>query len=206
MKIEQHITGLLYSNMYVISENGHAIVIDPCVNTDPAKGLQFDWILLTHEHYDHISGVNAWKKTTDADVLCSKMCAERTKDPRKNQARFFPEFCELQTWVALDEIPSTDRDYGCYADKTFQNRISFVWQGHELDLMEIPGHSPGSIGIYIDRRIFFSGDSLLENKNIELRFPGGSRQQWIKTGLPRINAVPKGTVVYPGHFRPFILN
>ena len=205
MIIEQYDSGLLYSNMYVISENGRAIVIDPCRNTEPSVHKQVDWILLTHEHYDHISGVNAWKQATSGKVLCSASCADRISDPRKNLARLYPEFCQMQTWVQPDEIPQTDREYRCYADETFTDETCFIWQGHTVRLQEIPGHSPGSIGIYIDQDAFFSGDSLLKGKETELRFPGGSRQQWAETGLPRIKAIPKGTAVYPGHFDSFIL-
>ncbi len=92
MKIETYDTGLLHSNMYIISENNHAIVIDPYSNTEPGRDKIIDWIFLTHEHYDHISGVNAWKEATDGQVLCSKSCAERLGNPRKTLSRIFPEF------------------------------------------------------------------------------------------------------------------
>ena len=62
--------------MYVVKEGEHAIVIDPFDDTTPSKGLIIDYIILTHEHYDHISGVNVWKKTRDVPVLCSRPCAE----------------------------------------------------------------------------------------------------------------------------------
>ena len=82
MTIDRFDSGQLNSSMYVISENGHAIVIDPCLNTEPANALNIDFILVTHEHYDHISGVNVWKKMTGASVLCSRICSERINDPR----------------------------------------------------------------------------------------------------------------------------
>ena len=205
MKIEQYDSGLLHSNMYVVSENGHAVVIDPALYTEPARDLEIDWILLTHEHYDHISGVNAWKEKTHGKVLCSAACAERIRNPNKNLARLFPEFCQLQTWIDHYEVPDTDRGYRCSADETFTDETRFIWQGHLVRLQEIPGHSPGSIGIFFDRDCFFSGDSLLKNREIELRFPGGSREQWARTGLARIEAVPKGTIIYPGHFEKYKL-
>ena len=49
-------------------------------------------------------------------------------------------------------------------------------------------------------------DSLLEGKEIELRFPGGSKKQWEESGKKIIDAIPDGTKIYPGHFDGFVLN
>ena len=195
---------LLASNMYVVTEGIHSIVIDPCRDITPGKGLIIDKILLTHEHYDHISGVNTWKEYSGAPVLCSGACAERIQDPRTNLARYFMDFCELQTWISIIDAPEYDPDYFCLADETFSDTMSFSWMGHEWDLFEIPGHSMGSIGILLDKQFFFSGDSLLENSDIELRAPGGSRKKWKETGERRIKDLPLGIKVFPGHFSDFI--
>lgn len=205
MEIRSYVSGLLSSNMYVIVEGNHAIVIDPCENTEPSQGLQVDYILLTHEHYDHISGVNHWKALTGAKVLCSKPCAENLENPRKNLASHFAQFCELQTWIQLEGIPEADPEYTCRAEEVFEDKKALLWQGHALSLFEIPGHSQGSIGILLDGKDFFSGDSLMENCEIELRMPGGSRKKWKEIGSKRIEAIPEGTRVWPGHFDSFFL-
>lgn len=203
MEIRRYESDLLSSNMYLIVENSHAIVIDPFRDTSPAKDLIIDQILITHEHYDHISGVNLWKEKTSAPVLCSKPCAENLKDPRKTLASIFEVFCELQTWIKLDKIPSADVKYSCCADNTFSDEIRVDWQGHRLHLFEMPGHSKGSIGILVDQQSFFSGDSLMEKQEIELRFPGGSKDLWKQVGQKRLAALPNPIRVYPGHFTPF---
>jgi len=186
MEIRRYESGLLSSNMYVVVEGHRAIVIDPFDDVSPATGLTIDYILLTHEHYDHISGVNTWKKATGALVLCSKACAENIQNPKKSLANHFKEFCELQTWVVLDEIPASDPEYTCLADQTFEDEMNLEWQGHFFRLFEIPGHSQGSIGILLDGKEFFSGDSLMENSEIELRMPGGSRKKWREIGSKRV--------------------
>lgn len=206
MEIKRFESDLLSSNMYVIVEGSHAIVIDPSGDIRPATGLTVDYILLTHEHYDHISGVNIWKEKTGAPVLCSKACAVNIKDPKKNFARHFKEFCELQTWIELNNIPVFDHEYCCSADKIFENEMDLDWQGHGFRLFEIPGHSQGSIGILMDEKDFFSGDSLLEHSEIELRMPGGSRKKWREIGCKRIEALSDGTRVWPGHFNEFVLH
>lgn len=198
-------SGILSSNMYILTENGHALVIDPAPDTSPGEGLAVDFLLITHEHYDHISGVNAWKQKYHVPLLCSEACAERITDPRKNQARHFDTFCEIQSWMQAEPLPSIDTAYSCAAEETFRDETVLEWQGHTIRLLEIPGHSPGSIGIFVDAVNFFSGDSLFKDWDVELRFPGGSRKQWQEIGRPRIEAIQRGTLVWPGHFEPFVL-
>ena len=204
IEIRRYVSSLLSSNMYVVVEGRHAIVIDPFEDISAAEGLNIDYILLTHEHYDHISGVNLWKKARDAPVLCSKPCAENIRNPKKNLAYYFKDFCELQTWIKIGTLPSYDPEYACEADVTFDDHMSFEWHGHQWDLFELPGHSMGSIGMILDGSSFFSGDSLLENFDISLRIPGGSKKKWNETGAKRIAQVPEGIRVYPGHFTDFI--
>lgn len=202
--IKRYESDLLLSNMYVVAEGMRAVVIDPFQDIFPAKGLIIDKIILTHEHYDHISGVNLWRKITKAPVLCSRACAANIQSPKKNLSRHFKEFCELQTWMELEEIPQADPEYSCEADETFEDELWFEWQGHKWHLFEMPGHSQGSIGILLDDMRFFSGDSLMENSEIELRMPGGSRKKWKEIGEPRLKQIPCGIRVYPGHFQEFI--
>ncbi|MBR3108787.1 MAG: MBL fold metallo-hydrolase [Clostridia bacterium] len=205
MNVERYDSGLLNSSMYIVSENDHAIVIDPCLNTKAAEEYKIDYLLITHEHYDHIFGVNAWKERTGAPLVCSETCAERVQDPKKNQARHFDSFCEIQSFSSHWDLDFFNPGFICKADITFEGKMSFEWHAHTIKLLEIPGHSPGSIGIWIDD-CFFSGDSLLEGKEIELRFPGGSRRDWEENGKKIIAGLPNGTVVFPGHFGRFIFN
>ena len=204
MKINRYVSRLMLSNMYVIVEKGHAIIIDPFEDITPADNLIVDKILLTHEHYDHISGVNKWKNITGAPVLCSKACASNIKDPRKNMSRYFDTFCLLQTLLPAKQTNLNIVDYCCEADLIFEDMISLQWQEHTITMLEIPGHSLGSIGIYVDESDFFSGDSLFKDFEIELHLPGGSVQKWEEIGKKRIEAVPCGTKIWPGHFEDFI--
>ena len=203
MIIRRFESDLLSSNMYLIEENGHAVVIDPFRDTSMTEGLAVDLILLTHEHYDHISGVNLWKDKTHAKVLCSRDCGANMRDPKKSLARIFEVFCELQTWIKLDHLPDADASYSSEADETFEDEITFLWQGHRFRLFTLPGHSMGGTGILLDEKYFFSGDSLMEDREVELRFPGGSKKLWEEISAERLHALPDDITVYPGHFSEF---
>jgi len=205
MEIRRVKSQLLESNMYLIVEDGHAIVIDPCEDTSHGENLQIDMIIITHEHYDHISGVNLWKQKFSAPLLCSKTCAENIQSPKKNFARLFEVYCELQSWIELHNKPKMNNDYVCCADEWFTDCEKRSWKGHEIELVELPGHSGGSIGILLDGVNFFSGDSLMKDYPVELRFPGGDEKKWEEISKARIESLPCGTHVFPGHFDDYIL-
>ena len=72
----------LNSNMFTILSNNEAIVFDPNIDNDllalfQKKRINKAHILLTHGHYDHISGVEWLKENIKATVYCHVKCAER---------------------------------------------------------------------------------------------------------------------------------
>lgn len=205
VRVDRIDSGLLHSNMYVVQENGHAIVIDPCLDTTYAENLQIDYLMITHEHYDHISGVNAWKKVTNAPLICSKSCSVSIRNPKKNMSRYFDVFCQMQTWMPIDGMDIQSVDYQCEADVTFEDSYELSWQGHGIRLLEVPGHSEGSISIQLNDTDIFTGDSLLRGQEIELRFPGGNAKKWEEIGRQRIESIPDGMRIWPGHFEGFIM-
>ena len=74
MRVLQFATPLLASNMYLLAEKGRGIIIDPYGGfmpqiTGECSGI--DCILLTHEHYDHISGTNALRERYGCPVISS---------------------------------------------------------------------------------------------------------------------------------------
>ena len=207
MKIQRFISNLLESNMYIITENENCIIIDPWQDTDCyIKDFSYDMIILTHEHYDHISGVNIWKDLTGAKVLCSSECASLIEDPKRNFSRHFKDFALLQTTIDSSSIPDdVPNNYSCKADEIFIDIKVMQWQGHEIKLFETPGHSSGSSCILIDNQYLFSGDTLLHNYETALRFPGSSKKMWNAITIPEIKNLYGKIVVYPGHFETFNL-
>lgn len=191
--------------MYIIEENSHALIIDPCrdislFNSD----VTYDAILLTHEHFDHISGVNTWKELTHTKVICSKTCSESICDPRKNFSRYFKEFCAFQTFVDVNcQVQS--EDYSCEADIVFENDMIFEWQNHSVEISISTSHSPGGILVFLDRKYLFSGDTILDV------FPPENRMKGIKKEVRKIENVilskwpTEEVIIYPGHLSSFIV-
>ncbi len=205
MEIYRVVSDLLTSNMYIIIEGTGAIIIDPCRNTVIRDGIIPEIIFLTHEHYDHISGVNLWKEKYNAKVICSKDCNARIQSKKKNLSRYFEAFCEIQ--IGFDNTLPLDFDpeYECKADEELSEDVEFMWREHLIRFMLLPGHSLGSAGILIDNCLF-AGDSIFESQDTVLNFPGGSEKAWKEISIPKIIALPPDIIVYPGHFDSFRLD
>lgn len=180
MEIKRFESDMMASNMYLLSENGHAVVIDPCRDTSPGSGLKTDALILTHEHYDHISGVNAWKDAYGAPVICSRACAVNIGTSRKNMSRYFEAFSQMQTYARQDEHVSIEKNYCCTAEFTFDDQMQFYWQDNFFELFALPGHSDGSIGIMVNRCISFPETACLRN----MRWSLGSPEGTVKNGKP----------------------
>lgn len=205
MNITKYIPGQAYANMYVLEENNHLIFIDPGIVDIDMTGKTLDYILLTHEHYDHISGVNYWKEMTGVKVVCNEKCAEGIKELTRNLSYMFKEFCEIQSVRKIVE-PVENLNYSAEADITFEDTYEMVWQGNEIKIFATPGHSAGSESILVNGERLFSGDALFKDYPVTGIFPGSSKQDWQEIGLPRLKALPESIMVYPGHFEEFSLS
>ena len=194
------------SRMYILQEDESALIVDPCISKEALlflkdKNVRDVLVLLTHEHYDHISGVN-WLKENFRQmcVLCSKKCGEALDNPCKNLSEFWEALFvgkeeEIRECVQNMNI----QPYSCKADETFEGEYEFIWQEHKVFLKETPGHSKGSICILVDEKILFSGDTLVTGHETILRLPGGSKKDFAGITLPYLESLDKEIMVYPGH-------
>ena len=204
MEIRTFNNNVVKANMYVIENNGHSIIIDPSVTEGIYLSSIVDYIILTHEHYDHICGVHYWKEKTNAIVIASANCQKGLQNPSRNFSRFYKEFCELQTMITIKDAID-NFDYSCSADITFKGEHTLYWQGNNLRLFECLGHSLGSACVLLNDQILFCGDTLFKDHPIATGLPGGSKKKWVEYGKPLLKQLSKDIIVYPGHFQPFIL-
>lgn len=69
---------------------------------------------------------------------------------------------------------------------------------HELQVLQTPGHSPGSVCFFWPRyKILFSGDTLFSQGVGRVDLPGGDAKA-LKQSLERLSALPAEMVI-PGH-------
>lgn len=195
------------SNMYMIIDKNQALVIDPCISKDAERvlscnNIQFCTILLTHEHYDHISGVNRLRELCQCEVICSEACAKNICNCLKNGAKTFGALFLGHSKEEQKDIDKLwDPYYICSADKVYKDNYSFsVFDGAlQIEMQEAPGHSQGSQIIKINDKFIFTGDSLIPKIETITRLPGGSRKIYEDKTLPIIKALDGNSVIFPGH-------
>ena len=196
---------LIHSNMYVVLCGSDALVVDPCLSEDAVALLQRSGvtrctILLTHEHYDHISGINQLRDHVSCTVICTEVCAQRMANPRRSHAAVFPAmFFPQGPEVVRQAAALFDTHYTCTADETYTDTMDLQWHGIPLHLVELSGHSPGSAAIEAAGTHVFTGDNLIPGTETLIRLPGGDKTVYLERVVPYLRRLAPSTVVLPGH-------
>lgn len=199
IEIKKYIYHPIESIMYVVVENKNALVVDPNMSEEAEQYMDLRkvsnmLIILTHEHCDHITGVNRLKEKYNAKVLCSQKCADGIRDSHSNLSDFYNILIEDKGWCGKME------PFICNADDTFEEQLEYDWESHHLILHETPGHSKGSICILMDDKYFFTGDSLIPEREVVTILPGGSKEQYREVTKPYLDCVINNRVqILPGH-------
>lgn len=208
MKIRKIVNSLTESNGYIIYEdNGSAIVIDPCIYSEIAdfikiNCLKIESVLLTHEHYDHILGLNELRENYKFKVLSSLKCNEGIQDSVINKSKTFKAYL----YFLGKEDKYEEREYVCEkADIIFEKYYKFEWCGHKIELFETPGHSDGGICILINKNSLFCGDSLVYKSKVIIKAKGGNEEAYNKITIPFFKSLDKNVDVFPGHGKSFEL-
>lgn len=195
------------SNMYIILYDKNALVIDPFMNHSvkrflKEKEIQEITILLTHEHYDHISGVNEFRAMYSCRVIANQYTKEKAGASGNHLAKYYlalflnkpeQEKCAKEMYV---------EDYTCLIDEAFKDEYEFKWFSIPIQLQETPGHSPGSICITLDHQFVFTGDTLVGGAKIITRLPGGSKKAYLEYTKGYLEELPSNTDIFPGHGEP----
>lgn len=110
-----------------------------------------DYVILTHEHFDHIWSADKF----NASVICSQECANNIVNNKKNLSFFFrPPGFSLEITVLLIE------DIG----------MMLQWQGYNIEFIKNKAHSPGGILFTIDNYIV-TGDMLIKDTKTTTKLP-----------------------------------
>ena len=202
------------SNMYVILSGKEAVVIDPNINEGLPKlfrssGINHAYILLTHEHYDHTSGVVWLEKQIDTTVFCQRNCADTIATERGNNPAL----------VAMVLADKDKRDggnryrdfrkdfipYSIKVDKVFADEATFKIGELPFCAISTPGHCPGSVCYELLNQFIFTGDTLLKDIPVVTRLPESDAIIYNKVTKPYLQRLSKDTIIMPGHGDPFIL-
>ena len=208
--IETYTYDLIDSKMYIMTEGSKALIIDPIISEAAVARLQEQGvddvlIILTHEHYDHMSGLELFRDAFDSCcVFCSEACNTYMQKPVRNGSKYFKALFIDKDCELIEEADKI-QPVSYTGDELFSGEKQFAWQGHDVFVKETPGHSPGSVCIIVDEEILFTGDSLLKDDPVVTRLPGGNKREYNEKTFPFLTSLSGELMTYPGHGKAGLL-
>jgi hydroxyacylglutathione hydrolase len=181
-------------NTYILfDETNEAIIVDPACD-DPEEyetlylfisenQLKPQKIANTHAHIDHIVGVNKVMHQYQIPFLMHE--GEKLNLSSSKEMGMFFGF-------QMDEIPTPSK----YIDES--DKLEFGKS--VLEILHVPGHSPGSLVYYSPNDNFIiAGDVLFSGSIGRSDLPGGDHNTLIEGIQNKLMVLPGNTKVYCGH-------
>lgn len=143
-------------------------------------------VIITHEHSDHCSGLDALYDIHKFQLLCSKKSAENIRNSKQNFS-YYIDRAAFELTLPASIVP--DGAIVKLGDREFK-------------VIETPGHSPGGICIFTEDMVF-TGDTILNGKKTPLSFPHSSKKDYAVSIDKIMPMLRPGMMIYPGHELPF---
>ncbi len=196
VEITHLVLGPIETNVYLVRNEAGAFVVDPADDCpvilaalEEAGVVALDAIVVTHAHFDHTGALAQLRQATGAQVMASVDDAPAIEHPDAHASR---------------TLPPVEK---CAVDRTLENNEIIELCGMKWQVLVTPGHTKGSICLYLpsaenggEPGLLFSGDTLFRGAHGRTDFPGGSMSQ-MGESLGRLRLLPANTKVFPGHMQ-----
>ena len=180
MKVSMMQVGPIGTNCYILEDGKKAAVIDPGDEADRILAqlnqldVQVEYILLTHGHYDHTTGVPELHKALPGAKIYIHQA-----DANGAGSRLFPLAGQVDDLLLYDE-----------GDALPLGSLT-------IEVLHTPGHSPGSVTLKAGD-VLFTGDTLFAGDCGRTDLRGGSWEE-ILVSLGRLGKLEGNFHVLPGH-------
>lgn len=195
MIIETRAVGPFFKNGYVLGceETREGVIIDPgeevgqLLDAVRAHALEIKYILLTHAHLDHITGVGAAKAALGAPIGLHSADHDLYRGIALQGLMF---------GLRVEEQPPIDFSYELGGPLRFGR--------YEVWIQHTPGHCPGGVCLAVahpDRseRTLVVGDTLFAGSVGRTDLPGGDSATLFRSIREVLFEYPDDTVVHSGH-------
>lgn len=183
--------GMLACNCSIFGDETtrEAVVVDPGDDIDEILSvlarheLTVKTIVVTHAHIDHVGGAARLKAATGAPVYM-------------NEADFpFYDQIEMQAlWLGMDPPEQTEIDVAPRDGDVLHLGAA------EFTVLHTPGHTPGSMGLWIPgEKKLIAGDTLFRDSIGRTDLPGGDGKKILVSIREKFLPLPDDTLVIPGH-------
>ena len=194
MIIHQIINSPVPSNCFVLYDKAvgrECIVVDVGSKNDDElfaffeeEGLVPQYIVLTHEHFDHCWGVNELVERYHIPIVCSSLCTECIRYEKRNCSVFYDN---RERFVITSQTISVE-----------SLNYMLPFGGSKLHFFDSPGHTNASVCFTVDGCLF-TGDTLIKDLRTVTKLPTGSLAKLQESIELFRNMQGKGYMVYPGH-------
>jgi len=189
MKVEKLVVGEMQANCYLAwdEQSKEAVVIDPGGDADTIfdaisrNSLKVIHIIDTHAHVDHVGANDLIRQKTEASLFIHSADVSLLQDLELN----------------LSQVLGREKNF-LPPTGVLEDKDKLKLKGFDLEVLHTPGHTPGSVCLYGDGRLF-SGDTLFAGGVGRTDLPGGNFKQLKDSLEHKILKLSDKVVVYPGH-------
>ena len=169
--------------------SGEALVIDPGDEVERIQealarhGLKVKAIVVTHAHLDHVGGAQKLKASTGAPVYMNAA-----------DQQLLAMLDAQAAWLGMRAPERPDIDVDAREGEALE------LGGAQFRVLHTPGHTPGSISLWIPTEgKVIAGDTLFRDSIGRTDLPGGDGRRILASIRDKLLALPEETLVFPGH-------
>lgn len=197
MKIKTFEFNPLGVNTYVLSDaTKECVVIDAACFYADEKEILLNYILdhdfvvkhliNTHLHFDHLFGVNTLSSQFGLTLTCHQADEFLLED--------------IPSQLKLFGLSNVNTDYMPNIGKYLHEGDQISFGNQTLEVIHVPGHSPGSVSFYHKTEgVLFSGDALFRSGIGRTDLAYGNYNELVTGIQTKLFTLPDETNVYPGH-------